>query len=79
MGQNEEKKKTSQPTHRTPTCGGQMYGHARGAPFRVQKVDLNKSQLMLPFFSSGPAAPPALSALSPLSPSPTRLFRRLFR
>jgi len=33
--------RTGQPTHRSPTYGGQMYG----AALRVQKVDLNKSQL----------------------------------
>lgn len=54
-----------QPTHCSPTCGGQMYRHAHRAPFRVQKVDLNKTQLMLLFSLSGP-------------PSLTHLFRLFF-
>lgn len=37
--------RTGQPTHGSPTCGGQMYRTA----LRVQKVDLNRSQLKLAF------------------------------
>lgn len=53
-----------QPTHCSPTCGGQMYMQAYMALFRVQKVDLNKTQLMLLF---SPLTQPSHSLLFHLS------------
>lgn len=41
----EGKGRKGQPTHCSPTCGGQMYRRVYRAPFIEQKFYLNKTQL----------------------------------